>query len=82
MSKVQPNLCYSGVAGLLLSLHCLSVPFQSTNTHHGDASYCKSGHGQLTAFALQVPGNVQLLIIFVGLWVLAILIISKALRLD
>lgn len=89
MPKVQPNLCYSGVAGLLLSSctsdlplgfcsfttssHWLSVPFQQTHTHHGDANDYKSGHGKLTAFALPVPDNVQLLVFFVGLWVLVIL---------
>lgn len=82
-------ICYFGVAGLLLSsciadlalgfcsfansLHWLSVPFQYTNTHHGNARYYKSGHGKLIAFALHVPDNVHLLMLFVGLWVLAIL---------
>lgn len=89
MSRVQPNLCYFGVAGLLLSscisdlalgfcsfansLHWLSLPFQYTNTHHGNASYYKSRHGKLIALALHVPDNVHLLMLFAGLWVLAIL---------
>lgn len=88
-SKVKLHLCYFGVAGLPLSscmsdlalgfcifanrLYWLSMPSQQTNTQYSDANYFKTGHGKLIAFARHVPDNIQLLTLFVGFRVLAIL---------